>query len=539
MSGSQLIQRSSRPRPRGRTGNGQRAMTEVQPLAEAIVANFSSGIAVLAGPDLVFELVNPAFQAFAPDRAMMGRPFAEVWPEISDRMVPVAQEVLATGLSRGTTDTYYRFRRSPEAPLETIFLSFNCMPLRDSAGQHDAILVLAEETTEQTDERERAREVVAESEAAFASATAGIVVYDLHGQVLRMNAAAEKMLGHAPKEGSETVDGHKAMKCTGTADGEPGGGETTPTARALRGETVSGEIMALSTRDGKTLSVAAGAAPLLSTDGTVLGAVFAFADISPLQELQAQREEVIRSISHDLRQPLTPVIGHASILQRRLTTLGLDREARAAEAIAKSARSMDAMIQELVDSVRLEAGVFELHREPTDLNYLITDLAGRVGTAEQQEWLRVECPEPLPPLSVDWERIERAITNLIANAFTYSPSRTPVIVRIVRSREEVVISVIDQGTGIAPEEQRQLFHRLYRTGSGKKAGGLGLGLSITRQIVEAHGGRVWLESKPGKGSSFFISLPSGEDVPSPKNTQEAVPLARQRLTDREGGTIDG
>ena len=168
------------------------------------------------------------------------------------------------------------------------------------------------------------------------------------------------------------------------------------------------------------------------------------------------------------------------------------------------------MIQELVDSVRLEAGVFELHREPTDLCYLITDLAGRVATAEDEEWLRVECPEPLPPVPVDWERIERAISNLIANAFKYSPSRTPVIVRIVRSGGDAVISVIDQGAGIALEEQKQLFQRLYRTESGKQAGGLGLGLSITRQIVEAHGGRIWLESKPGKGSSFSISLPIGE-----------------------------
>jgi signal transduction histidine kinase len=385
MSGHDLRKRDNLRAPDGSSGNGQREEAGTgSGLAEAIVANCSSGLAVLSGPDLVCELVNPAFQAFAPGRNMIGRPFTQAWPEIGDQVISMAREVLDTGEARSIADTPCCLRRSSAAPPETIFLSFTCLPLRDSSGQYDALLILAHDTTKRVHERQLS------------------------------------------------------------------------------------------------------------------------------QELQAQREEAIRRISHDLRQPLTPVIGHASFLQQKLAMRGLDQEVRSAEAIVKSGKRLDSMIQELVDSVRLEAGVFELHREPTDLCYLITDLAGRVATADDQEWLRVECPAPLPPISIDWERIERAISNLIANAFKYSPSHTPVIVRMVRSGGDVVISVIDQGAGIALEEQKQLFHRLYRTERGKQAGGLGLGLSITRQIVEAHGGRIWLQSEPGKGSNFSISLPAGE-----------------------------
>ncbi len=510
MSGSKMTRRAPLHGLTGQSSDGHRIDGAGHPqLAEAIVANCSSGIAVLVGPNLVCELVNPAFQALASGKEMLSRPFAEAWPDISAQIVPKAREVLDTGVPCTIQDSPCRFRSSPEAPVEMAFLSFTYLPLRDSFGQYDALLVLVDETTTRVHELQRAEAVAAELEAAVASATAGIVVYDPHGRVLRMNAAAETLVDHTVTAWSGSLEGSAAMSDTEAPDGSPWERQKTPTARALRGETVSGEIMALSTRDGKTFSITAGAAPVVTREGTVLGAVFAFADITHLYELQAQREEVIRMISHDLRQPLTPIMGHASILQRKLAIRGLDQEVKAAEAILNSARRMDSMVQELVDSVRLDGGTFELHREPTDLCYLVTDLAGRVGTSEEQEWLRVECPEPLPPLPVDWERIERAITNLITNAFRHSPARKPVTVRVVQSAEEIVISVIDQGAGISPEEQKHIFDRLYQTGSGKKAGGLGLGLSITRQIVEAHGGRIWVESNPGEGSTFSLSLPLG------------------------------
>ncbi len=114
----------------------------------------------------------------------------------------------------------------------------------------------------------------------------------------------------------------------------------------------------------------------------------------------------------------------------------------------------------------------------------------------------------MPPVSADPERLERAIVNLITNALKYSPPDRPVDVAVARRGEEAVISVRDQGPGIPPEEQPYLFQRYYRAKASRKTEGLGLGLYITRLVVEAHSGRVWVESEVGQGSTFYVALPS-------------------------------
>jgi len=194
-------------------------------------------------------------------------------------------------------------------------------------------------------------------------------------------------------------------------------------------------------------------------------------------------------------------------LRRMLERKGLKKEASSAQAIVTSAQRMNAMIQDLVDTVRLESGYIEMHKQPTDLVQLVSDLVGRVGTVQDRARIKVEAPKPLPQVPVDPDRIERAIVNLLTNALKYSAPDTPVVIRLARRNGDAIISVTDQGIGIPPEDLPHLFERFYSPRAGLKAEGLGLGLYITRLIVEAHGGRVWAESQVGKGSTFYIALP--------------------------------
>ena len=193
----------------------------------------------------------------------------------------------------------------------------------------------------------------------------------------------------------------------------------------------------------------------------------------------------------------------------RLHSAGIGGEGKeSVEAVLTSAQRMDAMIQELVDATRLEAGQVHLERRPVALRAFIDDLLRRLAGTLETDRVRVSAPAGLPEVLADPDQLERILTNLLSNALKYSPPGSVVTVTLTRRDDEVVTAVSDQGPGIAPEELPHLFERYYRTEAGReRRESLGLGLYITRKLVEAHGGRIWAESEPGKGSTFDFSLP--------------------------------
>ncbi|MBI2942020.1 MAG: PAS domain-containing protein [Chloroflexi bacterium] len=232
-------------------------------------------------------------------------------------------------------------------------------------------------------------------------------------------------------------------------------------------------------------------------------------NITRRKQAEQLREDYIHTISHDLRAPLTIISGHAQMLQRTLLREGLDGpKQRGVEAILTSARRANAMIQDLLEAARLETGQVKLNPRPVGLGQFVRDLVGRLAGAGEAERIRVETPEGLPPVAADPDRLERILMNLLSNALKYSSPGSEITVRLERRGGEVVTSVTDHGPGIAPEELSHLFERHYRTREAtERREGLGLGLYITKGLVEAHGGRIWVQSELGKGSTFSFTLP--------------------------------
>lgn len=179
---------------------------------------------------------------------------------------------------------------------------------------------------------------------------------------------------------------------------------------------------------------------------------------------------------------------------------------------------MDAMIQDLVDIARVESGQLNLHQTRVDLSSFIYDLERRLSSVLDMSRVSVEIASGLAPTYADPNRLERILTNLLSNALKYSDASTEVTLSARSDGNEVAVQVTDQGAGISPEDQPHIFDRYYRVHSTSKKDGLGLGLYIARMLVEAMGGRIWVRSEVGSGSTFGFTLPLAEEPPVHSST---------------------
>ncbi len=376
----------------------------------------------------------------------------------------------------------------------------------------------AEEERAQLLVREQAARVEAQRQAAEMNAilqglAEAVIVADPSGRIVLRNRAASEITGVTAEEAQERLATGREPPRMSDGTIVPFG--QWPIQRALRGEQSSGEEFLLQRPDGTTARVIVGISSVRDERGDIQLGIATFRDVTELRRLEQMREEYVSLISHDLRNPLTALMGHSQFLQRHLEQKGLEQESHTAELVVKNARRMNAMIHDLVESVRLESGYLDLHKEATDLARLVQDVAEQVSVVELRSRITIRSAEGLPLVPADPDRIERAITNLLSNALKYSPPESPVVVQIERRGEEVLISVTDQGEGIPAHELPHLFQRFYRIKSGKSTEGLGLGLYISRMIADAHGGRIWVESEPGGGSSFYLALPIDTAPPIP------------------------
>lgn len=352
---------------------------------------------------------------------------------------------------------------------------------------------------------EEARREAAKMDALLRSLSDGVAVVDPAGRVVMINEAGREIAGVPDAAEGWTPEDYRHLDLR-RPDGTQLPFQEQPLRRAIRGERFTDAEVVLVHAAGSPRRLTINGNAIRNDAGEVILAILVYRDVTELRRLEALRAEYVSLISHDLRAPLNAIMGYAELLQMKLSPGEMEREAKHAEAIARSARQMNAMIQDLLESTRLESGGLELRRKPTDLPRLVAEAIQGVGSPAARQRIRVQVPEAACPVFADRERLERALVNLLTNALKYSPPEAPVLVRLEPREGEMIVSVIDRGVGVPPEEMAHLFGRFYRATTGTKAGGLGLGLYISRLIVEAHGGRIWAESEVGEGSRFHFAL---------------------------------
>ncbi|MHB0868677.1 MAG: MEDS domain-containing protein [Chloroflexota bacterium] len=379
---------------------------------------------------------------------------------------------------------------------------------RQQSAEERAALLVREQGARAEAERQ-----AAQMNAILESLAEAVTVVDPAGRIVLRNRAACQITGLSV-EAAQTclLEGEGPLR---RLDGTVLPREQWPTLRALRGEQVAGAEVTIQRPDGSTRTVLASTSTVRDSKGEVLLGVVTYRDVTELRHLEEMREEYVSLISHDLRNPLTALLGHSQFLQRQLARRGLEQDSHSVDLIVRNARRMSSMIQDLVESVRLESGYMDLQKEPTDILRLIHDVVEQLSSAELRHRIEIQSAGRLPPVAADPDRVARALSNLLGNALKYSPPESLIVVQVETRGREVVVCVEDQGNGIPSQEFPLLFQRFYRVRSGKSSEGLGLGLYITRLIAESHGGRVWVESQVGQGSRFYLALPIDTAPPIP------------------------
>jgi len=272
---------------------------------------------------------------------------------------------------------------------------------------------------------------------------------------------------------------------------------------------VHGMVLATPERPGRPgLWLSVSAAPIVVPERGLVGAVATYTDVTPIYRLSAQREDMLRAISEDLRIPLTALLGHAERLLRILERAGLTgSERKLADAILGDVRRLNYMIQDLVDSARWEAGELGLKPMPVDLYHFLLDLRQHQKEALETSRVRLEPAEGPSTCAADPDRLERILVNLLRNAMRLAAPDTDLVVRVTRQGAEVICSVTSQGPGVAPEDLPHLFERYYQRLEAERRVEAA-GLYVSKALVEAHGGRIWVENEPGLRSTFFVALPA-------------------------------
>ncbi|MBO0793375.1 MAG: PAS domain-containing protein, partial [Ktedonobacteraceae bacterium] len=503
-------------------------------------------ILVLAGPSLIVDAYNTNYVHAAEHQPIQGQPL--------DQVVDLFQES-GIGLLHLARDAYrlgtvQSIRRamiaSPEGHVNrkhaTSYFTYTAVPSYDASGKIDGVIVYVQDETKQR--LQEAEDELEQLKVVFNTLPkAALALYDAQTGKLLMGSARylehtaslhhlrqDDLIGRTWQELSLVPSQEQAIRLWQTALES----QTAAHLAEVASENRLGEMIVWD----DTLT------PIMDIDdpGKVQFLLASAVDITEQVQVQKELEKVadlkdefLSLASHELRNPLTTIQTTVQLLQRKMKkqqkTFGntaqeqdIDREIVRLETIAHQTGRMNELITEMLDTARLRGHAFELQRkEDVNIVELARGVIARYGQDDQPRKITLQSEQETILGRWDEKRLEQVLDNLITNALKYSPADTPIMVAIAVKEQssdsderKVIVSVHDQGPGIAEKDQAHLFDRFYRGNktAGQKQEGLGLGLYISHEIITLHGGQMWVSSSEGQGSTFYFSLPVNGHIAS-------------------------
>jgi PAS domain S-box-containing protein len=387
---------------------------------------------------------------------------------------------------------------------------------------------------------QQARRTAAELDAVLNAMVDAVWVCDTSGQLTWVNTAAAAWMGSASEGVAQPVQDYLAIGRTSRPDGQAPSIEEPPLARALRGETATDHIVTIyQEATGRDVQLLLSFGPIRDVaSGAIVGAIAVGRDVTRLRELEQARADFLTVATHELKTPLTSLLGVAQTARRREARarqaripspqVGMTGDAAEGpngdllERIERHALRLDRLVNDLVDVARIQQERMPYHWAVADLVGAVAEAVGEQRAAYPDRQIDMRVPDEPLMARLDVDRLGQVVDNLLTNALKYSRADRSVLVAVEASGREAgeprqaMVRVQDAGLGIAAEHLPHLFEQFYRapgvevqSGSGI---GLGVGLYVAHEIVEQHRGRIWAESEPGRGSTFIFTVPLIEDA---------------------------
>lgn len=375
-------------------------------------------------------------------------------------------------------------------------------PVTDG-GRVSGLVIVLEEMTQEFLARRAAEERAALLEAILESmAEAVVVVVDRDGRVSMANQAARRAMGHDPR--GRTLAEMRTLYDLRTPEGDPLPPEAWPLSRALAGETFQQQEVLARRADRQDVILSVSGAPARDPSGRILAGVIVFHDVTERRAVERLKDELIGLVSHELRSPTTTIRGGLNLIRRYGPPL--DHPLRdVLRDVETEANRLDRLIRDLLDLARTEAGLIPA-AEPVQPLPLLTRLVDEYGALADAHPIVLRAPPDLPPIQADPTYLEQVLRNLLENARKFSPPGAHIEVTAERRGQTVRFGVLDRGPGVPEAERERIFQPFYRAG-GHRAHGAGLGLTLAQRLVNAMGGRIWVENRPRGGAAFYFTIP--------------------------------
>jgi PAS domain S-box-containing protein len=335
----------------------------------------------------------------------------------------------------------------------------------------------------------------------------GVLILDSGHRIVVFNRALARLSGWSAAEALARRHGDvirwARLETDLDLDSAVAGGWPLPSARPLY---VEGDLRR---RSGGTVSVGITYASLLDRDARLVNIIANVRDITRFREADEIKSTFISVISHELKTPVALIKGYADTLRREDACWDPDTTQESLTVIVEEADRLNELIDNLLDASRLQAGVLPLEMDQVAFDALAERVARRFRTQTQIHEIVATFSPDFPVVEGDPGRLEQVLNNLVSNSIKYSPDGGTIEVSGRASPSEVTITVSDRGVGIPFEEQPRVFERFFRGARerNQRTPGAGLGLYLAKAIVEAHGGRIWVESNPEEGSAFSFTIP--------------------------------